>query len=163
MHPGAIHAPSFITEILPCCLGIPLYVCAVAGIACLFSKRVKSIKYPLAFIFLPFAVQLLFWNDTFRASRFAYSIVFFLVLMAGLFNALFVSIERSGALRRLGVGVFAAVFVYTLMYSLAYTTSRDDANDGRVKTAQWLQDNVPRTKSVGMKSKADLPRNQAPN
>ena len=161
MYPGAMQAPSYVTEILPYCLGTPLYLCAAAGLLCLFSKEVRPPKFLLLLIFLPFAIQLLTWNSTFRASRFTYSTIFFLVWMAGLLCAFLFTRENSRTLRCAGIVLFSLVFSYTLLYSIAYTESRNYAGDGRVKTAHWIMDHIPGSQTVGLKAEADLPRNKA--
>jgi hypothetical protein len=158
-YPGELGPPSFFLSILPQCLGSPLLLVSAIGLVCLLCARGTPWphRHLLLLTFLPFGLQILTWNTSFRASRFAYTLVFLACLLSGLFLSMLCR-HRHAGLRALGWAASFAVFAYTAVYAVAYVETRSYDQDGRVKAAEWVLANVPKDASIAVTSRAQLPR-----
>jgi len=163
LYPGDQSAESFLLAIFPQSIGIPLLILSAIGIAILlFSRGHKKINvYFLIFLFLPFFVQIMTWNSTFRASRFAFTFFYLLFLISGIFLSSLVH-HRRLPFKLLGTVLFVSTIFHTFFFSVAYTQTRTYPSDGRVKTAQWIRRNLDQNTTLGVRSAVDLPRNLGP-
>jgi hypothetical protein len=124
------------------------------------SFRQNRIAF-LLLAFVPFLLQIVAWNTTYRASRFAYNLLFLLFLCSAAIAATVLR-SRVAPLRTGGWVLFAVILGYTGACTFAYTQTRHYDRDGRVKTARWILTNVRSGAVLGTRSAVDLPRNLGP-
>jgi hypothetical protein len=162
MYPGELKPPSFFLGIFPCTLGIPLLVCSIAGLVYwVFECRKRLDMLFLLIAFAPLTLQILNWNTTFRASRFAFNLNPFLCLTAGLLISRLCGDKRV-LIKYLGWISFVVIFSYTSLFAWAYTATRQYPQDVRVRGAEWIVQEIGKEKSIGVKARCDLPRNLGP-
>ena len=53
--------------------------------------------------------------------------------------------------------VFVVIAGYGLVYSMAYNSTRVYQNDARVRTALWMEANIPQKNTVAVLGKVDFP------
>jgi hypothetical protein len=162
LYPGNLMPPGFFGDIFPQCIGKPLLIWAAAALVLVpliaHSKRKLLI---LICFFAPFALQISLWNTTFRASRFAFNLFFLLYMFGGLLVSA-MSSHSNRLLRTTAFLVFGVIAGYTLVYSIAFNKTRAYQTDARVRTALWMESHVPKSSTVAISGKADIPRSLGP-
>jgi hypothetical protein len=164
LYPGELHAESFLFSIFPSSLGLPLLLLALIATIFLPFLQAKPTRLTYCFltlVFMPFFLQILLWNSTFRASRFAFTFFFFCYIVAATFLSELI-IHRYKLVRTLSLVLFLFVTLYSFFMGMAFLQTRIYSNDARVRTVQYIQTNIPPQSTIGTRLAAELPSNLGP-
>ena len=85
-----------------------------------------------------------------KPIRYLLPLLPFLALLSADFCACFVRSPRFVRVRKLAVGICAAVFVYSGLYGVAFA-SLYTREDSRIQAARWIDDRVPDNSRIGVK------------
>ncbi len=84
-----------------------------------------------------------------KPIRYLLPLLPFLALLAADFCVWFVRSPRFVRVRKLAVVIFAAVFLYSALYGVAFA-SLYTREDSRIQAARWMNDHAPATSSIGV-------------
>lgn len=147
--PGARPAPSYFFSYFPENLGVPLFLLSCLGIVtCVLRHDRKALLLLVVTLPLYGALEL----SSVKVNRFAMDLMPILCLFAALALAPWLQKKRHVMVKVLAVVVFALVFSYSALYSLAWAGLQRSLPLVPVETARWVSEHVPPGSAIGLKA-----------
>ena len=138
------------THLLPLGVGWPLTILFILGITLGLWKT--NHRKGLILLWAGFYFAAIGGLHT-KPIRYLLPLLPFLALLAADFCAWFIGAARFVRVRRLAVGICAAVFLYSALYGAAFA-SLYTREDSRIQAARWIDEHVPAHSSIGLEGGA---------
>jgi hypothetical protein len=160
LYPSVEKKPGILLEFIPSCLGL---LCYITGIIAFLYLTIKNTKF-IIFITLCFAIYILttiFTIQKYPASRYIYFNLMMIYIFIGIFFGTILSNGKKWF--KATIIVYSILVIYFTFYlSYSYIDGLTVDNDGRLKAAEWIINNVEKSFTISSRGQFQLPRTPGP-